>query len=77
MQNKIEKIIREWRKEAGIKLNVLYSINWDTHGVTIFTHRPGLMIGKEGCLVNKYDKILCECMKSEWNFVFKECRGYA
>lgn len=77
MQYKIEKLIKQWRKEVDIEPNVLYSINWDTHEVTIFTHRPGIMIGREGCLVNKYSKKLSEYMKSEWKFLFKECRGWA
>lgn len=77
MQYKIEKLIKQWRKETDIKPNVLYSINWETREVTIFTHRPGLMIGREGCLVNKYSKKLSEYMKSEWKFLFKECRGWA
>ena len=77
MQYKIEKLVREWRKEAGIKPNILYSINWDTREVIIFTHRPGLMVGKAGCLVNKYNEMLCERTKSKWSFTFKECLGWA
>lgn len=57
----IQKIIKEWKDEAGVK-NVIqiskYLINGDT--LKICTDLPGFMIGKRGELVDKYRKRLQE-----------------
>lgn len=57
----IQKIIKEWKDEAGVK-NIIqiskYLINGDT--LRICTDLPGFMIGRGGELINKYIKKLQE-----------------
>ena len=55
MKRNLTKIIKEWKDEAGVKgiiqINELSTVR---SALTICTDRPGLMIGKGGCLVDKY-----------------------
>ena len=55
MKRNLTKIIKEWKDEAGVKgiiqINALFTVR---SALTIYTDRPGLMIGKGGCLVDKY-----------------------
>lgn len=55
MKRNLTKIIKEWKDEAGVKgiiqINALSTVR-DT--LTICTDRPGFMIGKGGCLIDKY-----------------------
>ena len=54
----------------------MYDVNYDTREILIYTTRPGWLIGKAGCLVNKYTEI----MKKEWpifnGFRFKETKNW-
>ena len=69
----VTSIIRRWRKEAGIKQTLYYNIDFDKRIITIFTHRPGILIGYHGKLVTKYQKELNEKFGKDWSFEFKEC----
>ena len=55
MRRNLTKIIKEWKDEAGVKgiiqINACSTVR-DT--LTICTDRPGLMISKGGCLIDKY-----------------------
>ena len=55
MERRLTEIIKEWKDEAGVKgiiqISALPTVR-DT--LIICTDRPGYMIGKEGCLVDKY-----------------------
>ena len=55
MKRNLTKIIKEWKDEAGVKgiiqINALSTVR---SALTICTDRPGPMIGKGGCLVDKY-----------------------
>jgi len=47
-------LIEEWCKEAGVKEPVGYYN--DCHSITIYTNKPGYLIGKGGFLINKYQE---------------------
>ena len=55
MKHRLTELIKQWKDEAGVKgivqINALPTVR---HTLTICTDRPGLMIGKGGCLVDKY-----------------------
>ena len=55
MKRNLTKIIKEWKDEAGVKgiiqINACPTVR---DRLTICTDRPGLMIGKGGCLIDKY-----------------------
>lgn len=65
-----EKIMEEWKREAGVPDEIIYRMNdvWDyersiylPHELTVITTKPGIMIGLHGNLVNKYkEKLQCE-----------------
>ena len=55
MKRNLTKIIKEWKDESGVKgiiqINACPTVRAT---LTICTDRPGLMIGKGGCLIDKY-----------------------
>lgn len=53
---RIQKVLTEWKEESKITHLILYSLR---NGIlTIYTDRPGPMIGMQGRLVYKYtDKL--------------------
>ena len=55
MRRNLTKIIKEWKDEAGVKgiiqINACPTVR---DRLTICTDRPGFMIGKGGCLIDKY-----------------------
>lgn len=51
--NRERKFLEDWCAEAGLKEPVAYSYEY-YKGFTIYTNRPGILIGKAGSLVNKY-----------------------
>lgn len=73
---KFDKVISLWKMEAHLNEPVMYDVNYDTKEILIYTTRPGWLIGKAGCLINKYTEI----MKEEWSifkgFKFKETRNW-
>lgn len=73
---KFDKVISLWKMEARLNEPVMYDVNYDTKEILIYTTHPGWLIGKAGCLVNKYTEI----MKEEWSifnrFKFKETRNW-
>lgn len=52
----VHEIISEWKKEAGITHIMLYHLR--NNELTIFTDRPGPLIGRGGQLVYKYEEKL-------------------
>ena len=50
----------------------MYDINYDTKEITIYTTRPGLMIGAGGEIVNKYKEKMKEVFPLFERFLFKE-----
>lgn len=60
----IYNIIAEWCKEAGIyqvAIKTKYDSESDCYKLILYTERPGLFIGKAGCTIEKYKKLLQEC----------------
>ena len=54
-------IIAAWCKEAGIyqvAVRTRYDSKSSCYKLTLYTERPGLFIGKAGCTIEKYKKLL-------------------
>ena len=55
MERRLTEIIKEWKDEAGVKgIIKISAVPTVRDTLIICTDRPGYMIGKEGCLVDKY-----------------------
>lgn len=66
--------IQEWCKEAHLNEPVAYDYDY-TEGFTIYTKRPGYLIGKGGELVNKYLNKLQNEFRASNKIKFIEIRG--
>lgn len=71
MLGKIEvaKILQEYAKEVNQNF-LLYRIS-EQNEITIYTHTPGILIGKAGYLVQKYETMLNELV-AEDNRIIRE-----
>lgn len=58
-KNREKKFLEDWLEEAGVKDPVGYDFNYFT-GFTVYTNKPGYLIGKGGQLIEKYEKRLNE-----------------
>ena len=55
MKRNLTKIIKEWKDEAGVKgIIQINAYPTSKNTLIICTDRPGIMIGRGGCLIDKY-----------------------
>ena len=66
---KVAKILQEYAKEVNQNF-LLYRIS-EQNEITIYTHTPGILIGKAGYLVQKYETILNDLV-AEDNRIIRE-----
>ena len=69
-------VVREWLKEAHLKEDVMYDVDYNSKSVMIYTTRPGWLIGRAGYLVLKYTDKMHEYWPEFSTFQFKEAWGY-
>lgn len=70
-----ERVMKKWLKEAKLKEDIHYNIDYDEKTITIYTTRPGWLIGMRGCLIEKYNSIMQEKWSSFAGFKFVEMWG--
>lgn len=70
-----ERVMKKWIKEAKIKEDIHYNIDYDEKTITIYTTRPGWLIGMRGRLIEKYNSIMRENWSSFTGFKFVEMWG--
>ena len=75
MSYTVEKVMKKWLKEAKLKEDIHYNIDYDEKIITIYTTRPGWLIGAKGYLVEKYSLIMQEKWSSFSDFKFVEMWG--
>ncbi len=75
MSYTVEKVMKKWLKEAKLKEDIHYNIDYDEKTITIYTTRPGWLIGEKGYLVEKYSLIMQEKWSSFSGFKFVEMWG--
>lgn len=66
---KVAKILQEYAKEVNQNF-LLYRIS-EQNEITIYTHTPGILIGKAGYLVQKYETMLNDLV-AEDNRIIRE-----
>ena len=66
---KVSKLLQEYAKEVNQNF-LLYKIS-EQNEITIYTHTPGILIGKAGYLVQKYEAMLNELV-AEDNRIIRE-----
>ena len=60
-------LFKQWKKEAQLNEPILYDITWTEGIITIYTTKPGYLIGAKGIFVSRYT----DAMRKIWPF-FKE-----
>ena len=71
----VEKVMEKWLKEAKLKEDIQYNIDYDEKTITIYTTRPGWLIGMRGHLIEKYNSIMQKKWDSFAGFKFVETWG--
>ena len=71
----VEKVMEKWLKEAKLKEDIQYNIDYDEKIVTIYTTHPGYLIGMRGRLIEKYNSIMQKKWDSFAGFKFVEMWG--
>lgn len=56
-------ILTQWKEEAHVASPIQFRIHHKTGTLSIFTNKPGYLIGREGILVQKYTDILRTAVK--------------
>lgn len=69
-------LFKQWKEEACLNNPVLYDINWDENVITIYTTKPGYLIGERGILVTRYTDAMRKIWPSFKSFKFKEVYYY-
>lgn len=68
-------IVEKWLNEIGFTEPVGYYRNSFKKEMEVYTTRPGVLIGKAGVHVRKFEKMLSEEFGGEWKVKFVEIRG--
>lgn len=77
MNRYICKILKQWQEESGATSPIQFKTPHATGILTIYTSQPGWLIGKAGCYVEKYEKILKKCNTFEVKSIeIQEVDGY-
>lgn len=74
--NKNKVIIENWCKGCGMNEPVGYYNDLSKHELTIYTTRPGVMIGKAGKDINNVKEVLKEEFGHDYDIKFVEIRGH-
>ena len=55
-RRKLKQLVTEWKKKSGMGhiRKVMFSYDSKEGLVTVYSSRPGYMIGKAGCHINEY-----------------------
>ena len=72
MYHTAEKVMKKWLKEADLREDIHYNIDYDEKTITIYTTHPGYLIGMRGCLIEKYNSIMQKKWDSFSGFKFVE-----
>lgn len=69
------RVIETWLTEIGFKEPVGYYNNRGDAVMEIYTNRPGVLIGKAGSSVKRFEEILTTEFHRDYNVKFVEIRG--
>ena len=69
-------LFKQWKEEACLNHPILYDTIWDEGIITIYTTKPGYLIGEHGILVTRYTDAMCKIWPFFKSFKFKEVYYY-
>lgn len=75
-RNKINRVIQHWKDDAHLHEPIMYDINYDTKEITIYTTRPGWLIGVGSECINRYEEKMKEVFPLFKRFLFKEIQDW-
>lgn len=75
IREETENTITEGLNEINFKGTVAYERDISNHTLTIYTNRPGIIIGKGGQGYDAFTCIIKNRLGDEWKLVIKEIRG--
>ncbi len=64
-----QKLIEEWCANAGVTEPVGFYNDSGKHKITIYTNKPGYLVGKGGCLINGFKQRLKEEFGCEYECI--------
>lgn len=70
-----ETVLKKWLNEIGYAEPIGYYRGISDKVMEIYTIRPGVLIGRAGVNVEKFEKILSNEFGGEWKVKFIEIRG--
>lgn len=72
-----EGVLKQWLRDIGYEYRepIGYYRDITEKTVTIYCHRPGILIGKAGINVDKLQILLSNEFRGEWKVKFVEIRG--
>lgn len=70
-----ETVLKKWLNEIGYTEPIGYYRDISDKVMEIYTIRPGVLIGRAGVNVEKFEKILSDEFGGEWKVKFIEIRG--
>lgn len=68
-------VIEEWLKKIDYKEPVGYACSLSDRVMTIYTTRPGVLIGKAGNSVREFEAMLTDLFCGIWTVKFVEVKG--
>lgn len=74
-KNREKAVIEKWLEKIGYTEPVGYACSLSDREMTIYTTRPGVLIGKAGNSVKEFKAMLTEEFCGIWNVKFVEIRG--
>lgn len=70
-----ESLIKKWLDSIGYKETVGYYRDSSNRVMEIYTRHPGILIGKAGCDVYRFQEMLSNEFRGDWKVKFIEIRG--
>lgn len=74
-RNQLKTIIEPWAKECGVNSPIGYYRSIQMHTLTLYTDKPGHLIGCGGKNIHKLEQLLLDEFKSPYKVELIEIRG--
>ena len=74
-KEKHDTVLSAWCREAGVTTPIGYYLDYSDGTYYVYTNKPGFLIGKGGCLVDKYKQLLQTRFSAMKSIKFVEIKG--
>jgi len=75
MKNKEETLLKKWLESIKYEKPVAYYFDLSNKEVTLYTTNPGILIGKAGVDIYRFQDMVSEEFHGEWKVKLVEVRG--